>query len=183
MCTLIALHRCVDGLGLVVAGNRDEYYARPSEGPALRSTSAGPLVAPLDVRAGGTWFGVNAHRVFVAVTNRPSANLDPARRSRGQVVIDALAATSAVDAARILGSLPAGLHNPFNAFAADGDRAFTFVYEEKGGSGALGGKEGEMDVDVHEGEDLALLADVEGDRVDRRRDRSKAVVAQQPTDH
>ena len=132
MCTLIALHRCVDGLGLVVAGNRDEYYARPSEGPALRSTSAGPLVAPLDVRAGGTWFGVNAHRVFVAVTNRPSANLDPARRSRGQVVIDALAATSAVDAARILGSLPAGMHNPFNAFAADGDRAFTFVYEEKG---------------------------------------------------
>lgn len=132
MCTLIALHRCVEGSGLVVAGNRDEYYDRPSEGPALRLTSAGPIVAPLDVRAGGTWSGVNAHRVFVAVTNRPTTQLDPARRSRGHVVIDALAATSAVDAARILGSIPAGIHNPFNAFAGDGERAFTLVYEEKG---------------------------------------------------
>ena len=132
MCTLIALHRCVDGVGLVVAGNRDEFFARPAEGPALRLTSAGPLVAPLDVRAGGTWFGVNAHRVFVAVTNRPTSQPDPSRRSRGHVVIDALAATSAVDAARILGSIPAGIHNPFNAFAADGDRAFTLVYEDKG---------------------------------------------------
>lgn len=132
MCTLIVLHRCVEGFGTVIAGNRDEYLDRPAEGPALRRTPSGPIVAPLDIRAGGTWFGVNAHRVLVAVTNRPTAALDAERRSRGHVVIDALAATSAVDAARILGSIPEGTHNPFNAFASDGNRAFTLVYEEKG---------------------------------------------------
>ena len=131
MCTLIVLHRCVEGLGTVIAGNRDEYLDRPAEGPALRRTPSGPIVAPLDLRAGGTWFGMNAHRVIVAVTNRPTKAPDPERRSRGHVVIDALAATSAVDAARILGSLPEGIHNPFNAFAADGDRAFSMVYEER----------------------------------------------------
>ena len=132
MCTLIALHSCVDRVGLVIAANRDEYYDRPSEGPALRTTPSGPIVAPLDVRAGGTWFGVNAHRVFVALTNRPTEAPDPAMRSRGHVVTDALAGRSALDAARILSSIPAGIHNPFNAFVADGQRAFTLVYEDEG---------------------------------------------------
>jgi hypothetical protein len=132
MCTLIALHRCVDRARLVIAANRDEYYDRPSEGPALRSISSGSILAPLDVRAGGTWFGVNPQRVFVALTNRPSQAPDPALRSRGHVVTDALAGYSAVAAARILGAIPAGIHNPFNAFVSDGERAFTLVYEEKG---------------------------------------------------
>ena len=132
MCTLIALHRCVDRAALVIAGNRDEYYDRPSEGPALRTTQAGPIVSPLDLRAGGTWFGVNPQRVFVALTNRPNATPAPERRSRGHVVMEALAATSAVDAARFLGAIQAGVHNPFNALVADGERAFTLVYDEKG---------------------------------------------------
>ena len=132
MCTLIALHSCVEGVGLVVAANRDEYFDRPSEGPALRTTPAGTIVAPLDVRAGGTWFGVNASRVFVALTNRPTETPDPAMRSRGHVVTDALGGATALEAAEILSTIPAGQHNPFNAFVADGERAFTLVYEEKG---------------------------------------------------
>jgi len=132
MCTLIALHSCVDRVGLIVAANRDEYFDRPSEGPALRNLESGPIVAPLDVRAGGTWFGVNRNRVFVALTNRPTEAPDASRRSRGHVVTDALAGQTAVGAAHILNSIPAGLHNPFNAFVSDGERAFTLVYDEKG---------------------------------------------------
>jgi len=132
MCTLIALHRCVDHAGLIIAANRDEFYDRPSEGPALRTTPAGPIIAPLDLRAGGTWFGVNRHRVFVALTNRPVAQSDAGRRSRGHVVTDALGGASALDAAGILAAIPAGTHNPFNAFVADGDRAFSLIYQEKG---------------------------------------------------
>ena len=45
MCTLIALHSCVDRVGLIVAANRDEYFDRPSEGPALRTIESGPIVA------------------------------------------------------------------------------------------------------------------------------------------
>jgi uncharacterized protein with NRDE domain len=132
MCTLIALHRCVDRVDLVIAANRDEYFDRPSEGPALQTTPSGKIVAPRDVRAGGTWFGVNPQRVFVALTNRPTETPDPTLESRGHVVTDALAGSSAVDSARILAAIPAGRHNPFNALVSDGQRAFTLVYQEKG---------------------------------------------------
>ncbi len=138
MCTLIALHRCVDRAGLLVAANRDEYYERPAEGPALRATPSGPIVAPLDLRAGGTWLGGNAKGVFAALTNRPCAEPDPTRRSRGHVVVEALAAPSAELAAKQLASIPPDLHNPFNAFVSDGERAFALVYDGAGSLQELG---------------------------------------------
>ncbi len=73
MCTLIVLHRCVPGRPLVVAANRDEFLDRPAEEPTLRSTRTGPIVAPLDLEAGGTWVGVSARGVFAGLTNlRPA---------------------------------------------------------------------------------------------------------------
>jgi len=114
----------------VIAANRDEYFARPAEGPAVRETSDGPVVAPRDLQAGGTWLGLNRGGVFAAVTNRPCAESDRSRRSRGLVVMDALGAASAEAAARDLASLPTDTYNPFNAFVADGQRAFAMVYED-----------------------------------------------------
>jgi uncharacterized protein with NRDE domain len=130
MCTLIALHRCVPGAPLVVAANRDEYHARPAEGPALRETPGGPVVAPRDLRAGGTWLGLNRHGSFAALTNRPTACADPMRRSRGLLVLDALAPAKASEAADRLSTLPAGAYNPFNLLVADAENAFVAVYEE-----------------------------------------------------
>jgi len=128
MCTLILLHRCVAGAPLVAAANRDEYLDRPAAGPALRPGAAGPVVAPTDVRAGGTWLGVNAHGVFAALTNRPDADPDPERRSRGLLVLDALAAPDARTCADHLETLPAGAYNPFNLLVADGTDAFVCGY-------------------------------------------------------
>jgi len=130
MCTLITLHRCVPGAPLVVAANRDEHRDRPAEGPALRETAAGPVAAPRDLRAGGTWLGVNRHGAFAALTNRPTACADPTRRSRGLLVMDALASVKACEAAEWLSGLPAGAYNPFNLLVADGRDAFVAVYEE-----------------------------------------------------
>jgi len=74
MCTLIVLHRCVPDKPLVVASNRDEFLDRPAEGPALRVSRTGPIVAPLDLEAGGTWVGVSARGVFAGLTNlRPTS--------------------------------------------------------------------------------------------------------------
>jgi uncharacterized protein with NRDE domain len=135
MCTLVALHRCTPGAFLWIAANRDEYLDRPSDGPALRDGRDGAVVAPLDRRAGGTWWGVNAHGVFAALTNRPTRELDPARRSRGQLVMDALGAKSASDAASSAAALGERLYNPFNLFVADATDAFAVVYD--GGSKLL----------------------------------------------
>lgn len=129
MCTLVALHRCAPDAFLWVAANRDEYLDRAAEGPAPRRVHGVDVVAPLDRRAGGTWWGVNEHGVFAALTNRPTASLDAARRSRGQLVLDALGARTARETAGALGGLGADLYNPFNLFVADRRDAFAVVYE------------------------------------------------------
>jgi len=130
MCTLIVLHRCFPDAQLVVAANRDEYLDRPTEGPALRPWNGRVLLAPRDVRAGGSWLGRSNAGLFAALTNRPVAAPDPARRSRGLLVNDVLAAhENAEGAAKALASLPPGAYNAFNLLVADGERAFVAVYE------------------------------------------------------
>lgn len=151
MCTLIVLHRCVPGRPLVVAANRDEFFDRPAEGVALRSSATGPIVSPLDLKAGGTWVGLSARRVFVGLTNlRPvsadeaeetteysqdseellvrAAAVPRAMRSRGDVVMMALEAESAAKAVDAVLDLEAGAFNPFQLLVADGKEAWLVVY-------------------------------------------------------
>ena len=75
MCTLILLDRVVPEFPVVVAANRDEFYARPAAPPARFVPGDGKLafVAPQDLEAGGTWMGLNSNSVFVGLTNRPVA--------------------------------------------------------------------------------------------------------------
>ncbi len=131
MCTLIVFHRCFADAEFVVAANRDEYHDRPAEPPALRSWGGRTVLSPRDARAGGTWLGTNDAGLFAALTNRPTPTPDAARRSRGLLVTDALAAASAAQAAAILATLPPASYNPFNLFVCDRQDAFVAVYEEK----------------------------------------------------
>lgn len=131
MCTLIVVHRLVPGRPLLVAANRDEFLDRPSEGPAIRETRVGRLLAPRDVRAGGTWLGLNEHGVFAALTNLKAEHLDPSRGSRGDVVLEALGAPTADEAARRLEGLEAEAYNPFNLFVADEHEARVIVYRDR----------------------------------------------------
>jgi uncharacterized protein with NRDE domain len=130
MCTLIALHRTIPGVTLLVAANRDEFLDRPAEGPTLWRTASGPIVAPRDLTAGGTWLGLNARGVFAAVTNVSCVEPDSSRRSRGLLVLDTLAASSACEAAEKIHSLPLGTYNPFNLFVADAHDALAFTYQD-----------------------------------------------------
>lgn len=129
MCTLIALHRSHPRLPLFVAANRDEYLDRPASPPAVGEYGGRRVLAPGDLRAGGTWLGLNDCGVFAALTNRPNPNPDPSLRSRGLLVLDALAQPSAGRAAEALAALPSGAYNPFNLFVSDGSEAFVAVYE------------------------------------------------------
>jgi uncharacterized protein with NRDE domain len=148
MCTLIAFHRCFSDAPLVVAANRDEFHERPTEGPALREASistsragrsarAGAsvrshrVVAPRDLRAGGSWLGVSASGLFAAITNRRCDAPDPARRSRGWLVMEALAEPSARRAADRFARLPEGAYNAFNLFVADSDTAHLITYADR----------------------------------------------------
>ena len=132
MCTLIVLHGCVPETPLAVGANRDEFFGRPAEGPALRNLEFGAIVAPRDMRAGGTWLGVNEHGLFAALTNRPMQDQepDPNRRSRGLLVLDALRERSAIAAMEKLEQLPAETYNSFNLLVADRDSIHAVTYDQ-----------------------------------------------------
>jgi uncharacterized protein with NRDE domain len=137
MCTLIAFHRCFADAPLVVAANRDEFHERPTEGPALREASMASsgarrtrVVAPRDLRAGGSWLGVSESGLFAAITNRRCDEPDPARRSRGWLVMEALGEPSAERAAERFARLPHAAYNPFNLFVADAHTAHWITYGE-----------------------------------------------------
>lgn len=70
---------------LVLAANRDEFYARPSQ-PLQPWSDAPHVVAGRDLEAGGTWLGITSDGRFAAVTNvREGVQRTASQRSRGEV--------------------------------------------------------------------------------------------------
>jgi len=101
---------------LVVAGNRDEYHARPAA-PLTRWDEDPRLIAGRDLQSGGAWLGVSEAGRFAVVTNvRGGGDLRADRPSRGALV------TALLDGADP-GRLATGDYNPVNLIAIDGDRA------------------------------------------------------------
>ena len=108
---------------LILIGNRDEFHDRPSAPLGPWDDGSG-IVAGRDLQAGGTWMGLHAPsgRVVV-VTNVRGEMPDPARESRGALVVDLLRGTGRFadpDEAE------PDRFNAFNLFAVDGTaRLFT----------------------------------------------------------
>jgi uncharacterized protein with NRDE domain len=127
MCTVIVATNHFEGTPLLVAGNRDERLDRPSATPKLRlldDASRMPILAPMDLKAHGTWLGLNAFGVFSGVTNRFGQAPDPNLRSRGELVIRSLSCRSAIEAFDLMGRTDPGEYNRFHLFVADRKKAF-----------------------------------------------------------
>jgi uncharacterized protein with NRDE domain len=98
MCLLALFFRVVEDAAVVVGANREEAYARGGEPPRILEGPV-PAAAGVDPVAGGTWLGVNARGVLVAVTNRPKSDLPREPRSRGLLARDLLGSSGAREAA------------------------------------------------------------------------------------
>jgi uncharacterized protein with NRDE domain len=68
---------------LILAANRDEFYARPTEAARWRED----IFCGIDLRAGGTWIGITRQGRFAAVTNfrEPIQEPTPGQLSRGEL--------------------------------------------------------------------------------------------------
>lgn len=97
MCLLAILHRVCRDAPLVIGANREEYYARGGDPP--RRLDGLDAVAGVDPTHGGTWLGVNAKGVLIAVTNRHKSVLPDSPRSRGLLARELLRHNSAIEAA------------------------------------------------------------------------------------
>lgn len=90
MCVVALAHQVHPDWPLILIGNRDEFHARPAA-PLAEWDDGSGIVAGRDLQAGGTWLGV--HRPSgraVVVTNVRGAMPDPAKESRGALVVDML---------------------------------------------------------------------------------------------
>ena len=91
MCFIVLAYEQHPRYRLLLATNRDEFYARPTA-PAAYWTDAPHVLAGRDLQGGGTWLGVTRAGRLAALTNyrEPGVTL-PDAPTRGALVADYLA--------------------------------------------------------------------------------------------
>lgn len=104
---------------LVVAANRDEFYARPAR-TAQYWEDRPDLLAGRDLSAGGTWLGVSRTGRFATVTNFAEEGPSEAPLSRGLLTEGFL--SSHANAHEFAHGLHAGAYRGFNLLLFDGER-------------------------------------------------------------
>ena len=136
MCLVHLVFRVHADMEVLLAGNRDEFFRRPSAPPAVIARE--PAVhAGKDLEAGGTWMGRNAHGLLAAITNRYSTKPGGSERqvphdvrSRGEIVLGLLGHVDAESAAEWVDRLPVARYRPFNLLFGDVLRFYYFSSED-----------------------------------------------------
>lgn len=119
MCTIIVLNQVHAEFPVVVAANREEFYARPTAGPEVLLTQP-VAVGGRDLLANGTWMGATAGGLFVGLTNQRSYSGNvTGLRSRGELVVEALRAGSREAVRALMEATDASLYNSFNLIYGD----------------------------------------------------------------
>jgi uncharacterized protein with NRDE domain len=121
MCLLVLAWQAHPRYRLIVAANRDEFHQRPTA-PLAQWPPPEDMLAGRDLRANGTWLGLDRRRRFGVITNfrelqRPKAEAP----SRGALIPRYL--TGEESAATYLSRLEpdASRYSGFNLLLADGD--------------------------------------------------------------
>jgi uncharacterized protein with NRDE domain len=130
MCLVLLVHDLHPRFRLIVAANRDEFYDRPTAA-ARHWRDAPTVLAGRDLRAGGTWLGLDRAGRFAAVTNFRQGQREPAaRRSRGHLVSDYLTGDIGLPSYMNRVKRDAALYNGFNLLAADARAVMYFSNRE-----------------------------------------------------
>lgn len=121
MCLLVIALRQHEKLPLIVAGNRDEFHARPTQDAHWWADNP-DILGGRDLQAGGTWLAVHRDGRFAAVTNYRDAKQERAGlQSRGHLITGFLAGRkSPLDYLR---SIDGDAYAGFNLLVADRNAA------------------------------------------------------------
>lgn len=130
MCLLLLALDAHPDYALVLAANRDEFYERPTA-PAAFWQEFPDVLAGRDLRAGGTWLGLDRRGRVAAVTNyRQGTREAAAPRSRGLLVSEYLTAEPGGRAHAERVKREAGLYNGFNLICGDAGGLYYFSNRE-----------------------------------------------------
>lgn len=124
MCLILFAHNAHPEYPLIFAGNRDEFYDRPTA-PVAFWDDAPHVLAGRDLKAGGTWLGITRRGHWATVTNvrdeRPHREDAP---SRGRLVADYLRDEPAPDAYLRDVAPQADRYNGFNLLVGTPEHTF-----------------------------------------------------------
>jgi uncharacterized protein with NRDE domain len=118
MCLIVIGWRAHPDFPLVVAANRDEFYARPTA-PAARWPDHPRVLGGLDLEAGGTWLGVAESGRFAAVTNVREPGAPQGRLSRGQLTREFLVGNRSAE--EYMAGIDGSAYSGFNLLVSDGE--------------------------------------------------------------
>ncbi len=119
MCLISVGFGLSDRYSLVIAANRDERHARPSE-PARWWADEPDILGGRDEVAGGSWLAIDRRGRVAAVTNFFEPPRTGAPRSRGELVVDFLRGGAGAEAFSVDLDRNADEYGPFNLLLFDG---------------------------------------------------------------
>jgi len=119
MCLIVVAVGVAPRYPLIVAANRDEQHSRPAARAAWWPEPA-HILAGRDLRAGGTWLGVDRRGRFAAVTNIRDLERPVGLRSRGSLVVDYLANAGSAQRYAARAARDGAEFGPFNLLIGDG---------------------------------------------------------------
>lgn len=119
MCLILFAWRPGHAQPLIVAANRDEFYARPAQSLSAWEDAPG-VYAGRDLEAGGTWLGIGPGGRFAALTNIRDPRQPQGARSRGELVAAFLRGEMAVTTYLQQVAERSSHYSGFNLLAGDG---------------------------------------------------------------
>lgn len=135
MCLIFIAYRTIPGCPLLLAANRDEFYARPTAAAAFWP-QAPAVFGGRDLQGGGSWLGLTRQGRLAAITNYRNlaevSGVGADKRSRGLLVSDFL--TGEATAAEYLAELAqqGEEYRGFNLLL--GDAGGLHYYSNRGGA-------------------------------------------------
>jgi uncharacterized protein with NRDE domain len=121
MCLILVAWHAHPSYPLVVAANRDEFYARPTA-PCARWPNSPEIFGGRDLEAGGTWLGVSEQGRFAAVTNVREPGIAKGSLSRGELTRNFLESRQSPE--RYLAALDFAAYSGFNLLLSDGNSLY-----------------------------------------------------------
>lgn len=134
MCLIVIAHQAHPEWPFIVAANRDEFHARPSQ-DAHWWPDRPEVLGGRDLQAGGSWFAIDRRGRFAAVTNFRDAEPPPRNRtSRGELI------TAFLDGERapleFLEDVDGDRYGGFNLLVGDAD-SLAYLSNRDGGCRVL----------------------------------------------
>jgi uncharacterized protein with NRDE domain len=131
MCLILFAYQYHPNYPLIVAANRDEYYARPSA-PAHYWSDHPHILAGRDLKELGTWMGITTHGRFAALTNfRDPQRHSTTALSRGHLVADFLSNQQSPREYLELAARQSHQYNGFNLLVGDQQGLWYYGNQQK----------------------------------------------------